>query len=113
MKAGVGAIRGGETGRADNVRLNVPDGSYVIPADVVSALGEGNTEAGLRVLSQMFPAKMAAGGATVPVAVSHGEFVVTPENVERTGGADALRQFVTHTRKMYAKKLNHLPGPRK
>jgi hypothetical protein len=42
-------------GRTDHIPLSVPAGSYVIPADVVSGLGEGNTLAGQAVLSRMFP----------------------------------------------------------
>ncbi len=38
-------------GRTDQIAMNAPDGSYVIPADVVSGLGQGNTLAGARILS--------------------------------------------------------------
>ena len=34
--------------------MNVKSGSYVIPADIVSGLGEGNSMAGHKILHQMF-----------------------------------------------------------
>jgi hypothetical protein len=37
-------------GTSDDVPANLSVGEYVIPADVVSALGNGSTEAGARVL---------------------------------------------------------------
>jgi hypothetical protein len=52
----------GETdGMADEVRANIDgtqearlsDGEYVIPADVVSHLGNGNSDAGAKVLDKM------------------------------------------------------------
>ena len=50
-----GALLGDTDGRADAVNTSVPDGSHVIPADVVGALGEGNSVAGAAKLSKMFP----------------------------------------------------------
>lgn len=41
-------------GRTDKINLAVKPGSYVVPADVVSAIGEGNTLAGSAVLKVMF-----------------------------------------------------------
>ena len=50
-----GALTGDTPGRADALPVNVLDGSHVIPADVVSAIGDGNSGAGLKHLSKMFP----------------------------------------------------------
>ena len=56
-----GRYLNGETdGMADEVRANIDgvqearlsDGEYVIPADVVSHLGNGNSEAGAKVLDR-------------------------------------------------------------
>jgi hypothetical protein len=58
----VGALRGKTAGRADEVLTSVPDGSHIIPADVVSALGDGNTEAGFAKLENVFPQQRAFGG---------------------------------------------------
>jgi hypothetical protein len=110
-RAAGGAVTGDTPGRADAVKLAVPEGAHVIPADVVAALGDGNNAAGQRVLSHMFPAKLAAGGATVPIMASDGEFVVSPEAVKQAGGHEVLNHFIMHTRSTYAQKLNKLPGP--
>lgn len=40
-------------GRTDKIPLNVLSGSYVLPADVVSALGQGNTIAGAAALAHI------------------------------------------------------------
>jgi len=53
-KTHVGPINSLVAGRTDHLPINVPSGAYVIPADIVSALGEGNTVAGFRVLNDMF-----------------------------------------------------------
>lgn len=41
-------------GRTDSVPMHVPTGSYVLPADMVSHIGEGNSLAGLKILRMMF-----------------------------------------------------------
>lgn len=41
-------------GRTDKLDTLVPAGAYVVPADVVSGLGEGNTMAGSNILDKMF-----------------------------------------------------------
>jgi len=41
-------------GRTDTLPINVPSGSYVLPADVVSGLGQGNTIAGAKMLDVVF-----------------------------------------------------------
>ena len=43
----------GDTGKSDNVPAMLSEGEYVIPADIVSLLGEGNTEAGAGILSTL------------------------------------------------------------
>lgn len=48
-----GMILGGAGGRTDVHNINVPSGAYVIPADVVSGLGEGSTMAGSGVIDRM------------------------------------------------------------
>jgi hypothetical protein len=47
-----GGVRGKTGGRADALPVDVPAGAYVIPADVVAAFGEGNTEAGMHALDR-------------------------------------------------------------
>lgn len=41
-------------GRTDHIPMNVLEGSYVLPADIVSGLGEGNTLAGSKLIDSMF-----------------------------------------------------------
>jgi hypothetical protein len=113
-RAIVGAVRGKTGGRSDKLPVNVPEGSYVVPAAVVAALGEGNTEAGMHVLEKRFGrrTKYARGGA-VPILISDGEFVVSPEAVAAAGGHDVLDKWVMGTRNAFADHLKQLPAPNK
>lgn len=127
----VGALTGATGGRADKLPMNVPDGSHVIPADVVSALGQGNSQHGHKVLSRMFPRSsprattnpgkprsgLRKNGGEVPIMASDGEFIVSPEDVARRGGGNhehghrVLDHFILHTRKENIDNLKNLPGP--
>jgi len=132
----VGPLTGVTAGRADKLPINVPNGSHVLPADTVSALGQGNSMTGHAVLAQMFPASrpgaraggdlshvggpmFARGGqpSTVPINASDGEFVVSAEDVARVGDGDPQRghaildHFIIQVRKQYKDKLAKLPGP--
>jgi hypothetical protein len=49
-----GPILGSTPGRADAKPIRVPSSSYVIPSDVVSARGQGNTIAGIKSLDRLF-----------------------------------------------------------
>jgi hypothetical protein len=49
-----GLIRSSGSGRTDTLPLNVPSGAYVLPADIVSGLGQGNTIAGAKILDRVF-----------------------------------------------------------
>jgi hypothetical protein len=49
-----GIIGSAVPGRSDRIPMSPKGGSYVIPADVVSALGQGNTASGAKGLSKMF-----------------------------------------------------------
>lgn len=46
-------VRGGTSGQSDKINAMLSDGEYVMDADVVSALGDGNNEAGAKVLDKM------------------------------------------------------------
>ena len=48
-----GPIPSPVAGRTDHLPMHVSSGSYVLPADIVSALGDGNTDAGAAKLDQM------------------------------------------------------------
>jgi hypothetical protein len=49
-----GMLKSPVPGRTDKLPISVPSGSYVVPADTVSALGQGNSDAGSNILSKMF-----------------------------------------------------------
>lgn len=48
-----GLIGGEESGQEDNVEALLSPGEYVIDAEIVSALGDGNTDAGAKKLDEM------------------------------------------------------------
>lgn len=109
-------------GRADEVVTSVPAGTFIIPADVVSALGDGNTDAGARALDAGF-ARLDGGesyqrGGNVPVRLSGGEYRVPPQVVMALGGGDIgegtaiLDRAVKDTRKRNIKRLKKLPPPK-
>ena len=137
-----GPIHGAVAGRTDHLPLHVPSGAYVIPADIVSAMGQGNTMAGFKIAKNIFaqPNRTAgtpygeaglpygvpnphksAGGATngVPIVAASGEHVVSPEEVAAIGkgsledGHIILDHFVKQYRAETVKTLKALPGPRK
>lgn len=122
----VGALNGSGGGRADTRPVSVPGGSYVIPADVVSALGFGNTEAGQEKLFGAFPGSKPlktskparADGGDVPIVASDGEFVVSPIDIKRLGGGDVdyghsiLDQFVVQARQHNVDRLSRIPPPK-
>lgn len=45
---------GSTGGRTDNIHNLVPAGAYIMPADVVSGMGEGNSQAGAAIIDKMF-----------------------------------------------------------
>lgn len=112
----VGPIIGDTGGRADKVPMEVPAGSYVIPADVISGLGQGNTAAGMKTINKMFPLKKAKGGA-VSIMAAHGETVISPEQLKERFGDDldhahaVMDHWVKQERKNIIKTMQALPGP--
>jgi hypothetical protein len=141
-----GLLTGATPGRADQIKTTAPGGAYIIPADVIAGLGEGNTLAGARVMDEMMrsgplgtpmprgsagrgpprppaPLHEAKGGGIggsrrTPVALSHGEYVVQPEDVARVFGDGDMKRghrvldrWVVHMRAKHIKKLKSLPGP--
>jgi hypothetical protein len=133
-----GPIHSNVAGRTDHLPITVAHGSYVLPADIISGAGEGNTMAGFAHAKRVFggmprgggaqpynheggPYGMASGGAAsgVPIVAAGGEYVVHPDHVRAVGGGDldtghkVLDQFVLEMRKNLVKTLKKLPGPRK
>lgn len=126
-KLHTGAIKAPVAGRTDHLPMHVPSGSYVIPADIISAIGEGNTAHGFDIIDYMVKQRMASGGdveATgneepVAIVAAGGEYVIPPDAVRGFGGGDldtghkALDGWVKSERANTIKTLKSLPGPQK
>lgn len=119
--AGGGLIDSATPGRADQINTAVPAGTYIVPADVVSTLGQGNTAAGGKVIDQMLahlnsarstPQDGYARGGHVPVKLSGGEYAIPPEQVKAAGGPNALDNLVMMVRREMAQRAQTLPPPR-
>jgi hypothetical protein len=52
-QSGGGYLSGATMGRADALKTTAPAGSYVIPADVMAGLGDGNNMAGAKVMDRI------------------------------------------------------------
>jgi len=50
---GGGFLAGTTGGRADSIKTAAPGGAYVLPADVIAGLGDGNSLAGARVMDEI------------------------------------------------------------
>jgi hypothetical protein len=117
-----GLLKSSGSGRTDTLPLNVPNGSYVLPADIVSGLGQGNTMAGGKILDRIF-ADMGApavhDGSKVPIIAAGGEYLIHPDVVRHIGGGDLkkghefLDKYVKDVRTRTHKTLKTLPGPAK
>lgn len=132
-KIHVGPIHSNVAGRTDHLPINVPSGAYVIPADIISAMGEGNTMAGFQIANRIFgkqkyPQKKYDDinlgewdhtGNPVEIVAAGGEYVISPYNVARIGGGDIdrghkeLDGFVTGYRAKTVQVLKSLPGPKR
>jgi hypothetical protein len=127
LRKKAGLVHSPTPGRADSVKSKVRRGSYVMPADIVSTLGEGNTMAGAHALAETArshgPIEYARGGAVddhdhMDVALSGGEFVFEPEEVAAMGRGDHARgsamldQLVEIARKHAIQTLSALPPPK-
>ena len=115
----VGIIAGPTPGRSDRVPMSVRTNSFIVPADAVSALGEGNSESGAQVLSRMFPtAAHGSGAAEVGIQASHGEYLIDPETVRGIGhgslsaGHRVLGKLVLKIRREHIRTLRGLKGPK-
>lgn len=143
-----GFLAGTTPGRADSIKTTAPSGAYVMPADVIAGLGEGNSLSGAHVMDMILrsgphgipmprgsrgagpprpPRPMAfqakgggvqdGVGGHVDVALSDGEYVVSPEDVAALGGGDMKRghrildHLVLELRARHIKKLKELKAP--
>ena len=143
LKLHSGPIHSPVAGRTDHLPMHVHSGSYVIPADIISAMGEGNTMAGFKHMKMMFKGMpyggsskpygyssgpygqtigRASGGGVndaVPIVAAGGEYVLSPNDVRKAGDGDlemghrVLDSFVKKMREQTVKTLKNLPGPKK
>jgi hypothetical protein len=107
--------------------MHVPSGSYVIPADIISAIGEGNTAHGFDIIDYMVKQRKASGGDVdemangdpVAIVAAGGEYVIPPDAVRGFGDGDldaghkALDEWVKSERASTIKTLQKLPAPKK
>ena len=116
-----GPIKSHVKGRTDHIAMTVPSGAYVVPADVISGMGQGNSDAGHLALAQRFgltPGRYARGGG-IKIMAAGGEHVIGPDDVRRIGGGnldrghEKLDKFVVEERKKLVNTLRKLPGPKK
>jgi hypothetical protein len=116
-------------GRADAVTTTAAPGTYIVPADVVSGLGDGNTLAGARRLDDMVgqagagyerggPVGPGTYGGGVPVHLSGGEYGIPPHVVAGLGGgsvdrgADRLDRLVAMVRASSAQRMRNALPPK-
>ncbi len=138
----VGPISSTVPGRTDDHPMDVASGSYVIPSECVSNLGENNTNAGMVKLHEVLsgtpeqirkffgakPPARAVGGKTeryngeispVPINAAGGEFIVPPNIISIVGYGDlkqghaTLDKWVMSKRKQHIKTLRGLSPPAK
>jgi hypothetical protein len=97
-------------------------GGFVVPADVVSMIGEGNTDAGYSRIKSMIPGATAIkgkdGGQADTVKthiegkqrarVAHGEMYIPPETVKRMGGAKKLYAMMDRVRQQATGSKNQI-----
>jgi hypothetical protein len=83
-----GAIHSSVAGRTDHLPMHVASGSYVIPADIISAMGEGNSMAGFKVAKNIFsaPGPYGQSAESLPYGASGMPYGV-PAPKKAAGGA--------------------------
>lgn len=106
---------------ADGGYLRPQEGAFIFPADVVSALGKGSTNAGAAHLRKKYGGELIEGDGDgrsddVPAGAfrfSDGEVYIPRQGVERAGGADKLHKMVLDTRKNAVNTMRNLPPPKR
>lgn len=103
-------------GRTDTLPIDVPPDSFVIPADVISFLGEGSSAVGHALLEKRFP-QVQEDGPGVPIMAAGDEMIIGPKSVRSLGngsikrGMDILHEFVLHARKEMIKETRAMKKP--
>jgi hypothetical protein len=105
------AANGGIVALKEGGAPELKDGGFVLPADVVSHLGNGDTDSGLRYAARRLGATPIKGDGdgmsdSIPTSiegrhrarVAAGEAYIPPENVKRVGGAKKLYAMMDKVR---------------
>lgn len=108
------AVGGPGDGQDDLIPAQLADGDFIFPADVVSALGSGSTDAGVSKLDEWMqqmggsePAEDAGEGAPINALLSNGEYRIPRAVVAAIGGgsvdagAKQLEQLMKNIRRSY------------
>ena len=123
-KLHTGPIKAPVAGRTDHLPMHVPSGSYVVPADIVSAIGEGNTEHGFEIIDYMVKQRASGGEVgenqpAVAIVAAGGEYVIPPSAVTGFGNGDldaghkALDEWILSERANTINTLKKLAPPRR
>lgn len=116
-----GLIEGPGTGTSDSIKKDVPEGTYILPADTTAQLGLGIPGLNGQGAPDKEQPRLGMPGKQVPVAVSNGEYEMPPQDVHALGALvlDQLKN-ATHQQKgfgltkavMAAAKGQQEEGPR-
>lgn len=92
--------------------VNLQPGGFVLPADVVSHVGNGSSDAGMRTLQSRLGAQPILGrgdgmsdsnrttiAGQQPAAVAHEEMYLQPRQVQQLGGPERLYAMMDNIRK--------------
>jgi len=119
----VGPIHSPVAGRTDHLPMHVPAGAYVIPAEEVGFLGEGNTLNGFKNITEWVEKyhdhTFTNAGDPVPIVAAGGEYVIPPHAVYGIGegnldkGHRILDEYVKKLRQKHIKTLQKLPPPKR
>jgi len=122
IKVHKGPIHSTVAGRTDHLPMHVASGSYVIPADIISAMGEGNSMAGFKVAKSIFSVRgpydepieaMPYGGGEMPYDQPAPRKRASGGNANATAAIAAGNHRVAANRAasaMYAQQANQRDG---
>jgi hypothetical protein len=89
-----GAIHSSVAGRTDHLPMHVASGSYVIPADIISAMGEGNSMAGFKVAKNIFSAPGPYGQSTGSLPYGASDMPYGVPSPRKAAGGDVGYELV-------------------
>lgn len=113
-------IEGDDKGQDDNIHVKAPVGGYVLDADVVSSIGDGNTDAGFKEINRYLENLekkhiKKIKPKLIDCAFSTGELQIDPRDVTAIGkndlekGHKVLNQFVKEVRAHKKHSIDSIP----